>query len=200
MKKNTNILEYVEKYKYKYGISYATDGGSLVKTLGIITGVVWVYTFFMTMLFILGTAMNLKIGFADFDYIANAFITIIVGAAVMIAGAALYVCRLKIAGCAAVIIAQPFMVFSYSHLMKDASGISLNLSFYWRHAVPAAVLALLAVWIIVVLIRAKVKTNKLYNTLVEGLYKQYGTKDGEKLTEQQWDEFLSRYNPYKQIT
>ena len=37
MKKNANILEYVEKYKYKYGISYAVDGGKLVNTLSVLS-------------------------------------------------------------------------------------------------------------------------------------------------------------------
>ena len=49
------------------------------------------------------------------------------------------------------------------------------------------------------LIRANIKTNKLYDTLIDGLYKQYGKKDGESLTEEQWDEFLTKYNPYKRM-
>ena len=71
------------------------------------------------------------------------------------------------------------------------------MSFYWRHAVPAVILFGLSVWIMIVLIRAKIKTNKLYDMLVEGLYKQYGKNDGETLTETEWDEFLTQYNPHK---
>ena len=55
MKKNANILECVEKYKYKYGISYAIDGGRLVSTLSVISYFVWIYTIFMTALFIIST-------------------------------------------------------------------------------------------------------------------------------------------------
>ncbi len=196
MKKNANILEYVEKYKYKYGISYAQEGGKLVKTLSVISYIVWIYTFFMTALFLISTGLMLSVGNADFSYIANSFITICTGAGVMIAGAALYLCKQKILGAAATIVAQPFMVMAYSHITRNSAGV-INLSFYWRHAVPAAILLCLAIWILVVLIRAKVKTNKLYDMLVDGLYKQYGKKDGETLSEEDWQEFLTQYNPYK---
>ena len=198
MKRNANILEYVEKYKYKYGISYAKDGGRLVNTLSVISYFTWIYTFFMTVLFVLSTALMLSVGQADFNHISNAFITICAGAVAMIAGAALYLCRQKIVGCAVTAAAQPFMVMSYFHITRDSAGM-LNLSFYWRHFIPAAILLCLSVWIAVVLIRANIKTNKLYDMLVDGLYKQYGKKDGENLSETEWEEFLTKYNPYKPI-
>ena len=196
MKKNANILECVEKYKYKYGISYAIDGGRLVSTLSVISYFVWIYTIFMTALFIISTSFMLSVGSADFNYIANSFSTICIGAAVMIAGAVLYLCKQKILGAAATIVAQPVMVMAYFHITRNSAGI-LNMSFYWRHAVPAVILFGLSLWIVIVLIRAKIKTNKLYDMLVEGLYKQYGKNDGETLTETEWDEFLTQYNPHK---
>ncbi len=198
MKMNENILEYIEKYKYKYGISYAQDGGKLVNTISKIAYIVWIYTFFMTMLFVLSTCLMISVGQADFDYIANSFITICIGAVFMVVGAALYLCRQKIVGCAVTVISQPVMVVAFFHVTRDSAGF-LNLSFYWRHAVPGAILLCLAVWVMIVLIRANVKTNKLYNMLVDGLYKQYGKKDGETLAEDEWEEFLAKYNPYKPI-
>ena len=196
MKKNANILECVEKYKYKYGIYYAIDGGRLVSTLSVISYFVWIYTIFMTALFIISTSFMLSVGSADFNYIANSFSTICIGAGVMIAGAVLYLCKQKILGAAATIVAQPVMVMAYFHITRNSAGI-LNMSFYWRHAVPAVILFGLSVWIMIVLIRAKIKTNKLYDMLVEGLYKQYGKNDGETLTETEWDEFLTQYNSHK---
>ena len=44
MKKQANILEYVEKYKYKYGISYADENSNLVKKLSVVTSLVWIYS------------------------------------------------------------------------------------------------------------------------------------------------------------
>ena len=98
------------------------------------------------------------------------------------------------------IIPQPFMMFSFGRFCESIDGIFGYISkFYWCHFIPAVILVILAVWLIVILIRAKVKTNKIYNMLVEGLYAQYGKKDGEKLTEAEWEEFLSEYNPYKPL-
>ncbi len=198
MKKNTNILEYVEKYKYKYGISYAEEGGRLVKTLSAISYIVWIYAFFMTALFILSTSLMFGIGSADFSYIANSFITISTCTFLMIVGAVFYLCHKKIIGCALTLISQPLIVIAYSHITRNSAGI-INFSFYWRHAVPAAILFCLALWIMIVLIRAQVKTTKLYNMLLDGLYRQYGKKDGEKLSEEEWQKFLNEYNPYKQV-
>ena len=197
MKKNTNILEYVEKYKYKYGISYAVDGGKLVKGLTTATSNVWVYSFIMLALSILSFAMNFQGGRLDYNKLSNVFITTIVCTVAMVAAAILFICKQKIIGLAAAIITQPFIVLAYEPI--SVYGIGYVAGFYWKYLVPAIVFVLFATILLFVLIRANVKTNKLYNMLVDGLYKQYGKKDGETLTEAQWNEFLTQYNPYKRI-
>ena len=197
MKKNANILEYVEKYKYKYGISYAQDGGSLVKALSIIIKVIWSYSFFMLALSILSFGVNFGIGKLEYSKFSNVFITTIICTVAMIVAAVLFMCRQKIAGLIVAVITQPFIVLAYEPI--SVYGIGYVAGFYWKYAVPAALFVLFAAVLIFVLIRANVKTNKLYNKLVDGLYKQYGTRDGEKLTDDQWQEFLSTYNPYKPI-
>ncbi len=195
MKKNANILEYVEKYKYKYGIKYAEEGGKLVKTLEIMSAIVWIYSFFMLVLSILSFAMKFAAGIFEYSDFSNTFINTIICAIIMIAAAALFVCRQKITACAIAIVAQILTVLIYAPI--SVYGIGYVASFYWRFLIPAALLIIFAAFLSVVLIRARVKTNRLYNTLVEGIYKQYGTKDGEKLTDEQWQEFLTSYNPYK---
>ena len=78
-------------------------------------------------------------------------------------------------------------------------GIGYVAGFYWKYLVPAIVFVLFAAILLFVLIRANVKTTKLYNMLLDGLYRQYGKKDGEKLSEEEWQKFLNEYNPYKQV-
>ena len=197
MKKNANILDYVEKYKYKYGISYAQEGGKLVKHLSIYTSIVWVYSFFILALSILSFALNFAAGALDYSYLGNVFISTIVYAVVMIVSAAFFVCMKKIVALIIGIAVQPAIVITYMPI--SAYGMGYLPSFYWKFLVPSIVLVILAAILLIVLIRAYVKTTKLYNLLVEGLYKQYGTRDGEKLTDSEWDEFLSNYNPYKQV-
>ncbi len=198
MKKNANILDYVEKYKYKYGIKYAQEGGALVKHLSVYTSIVWVYSFFVLVLSILSFAMNFAAGTLDYSHLSNVFITTIVCAVAMIIAAVFFVCKQKIIGLIVAIVTQPLIVLAYEPI--SVYGMGYLPSFYWKFLVPAIVFVIFAAFLLVVLIRAKVKTNMLYNMLVEGLYKQYGTRDGEKLTDNEWDEFLTNYNPYKQIT
>ncbi len=195
MKKNKNVLNYVEKYKNKYGIKYSIDGGKLVNALSAVCGVIFVYAFLMTLLFVLGTSLTTDFGNIKSDFL-NAFITICIAAAVALAGFVLNICRKKFLGSLFYAIAQPFTFLAFWHITRDSAGF-LNVSFYWRHGVPAAVLFALSIWLIVLLVRAEIKTDKLYNRLLQALYIQYGTKDGEKLTEEQWQEFLNDYNPYK---
>lgn len=195
MKKNANILEYVEKYKYKYGIKYAEEGGKLVKTLGVLSSIVWIYSFFMIMLSIISFSINFAAGIFNYSDHSNVFISTIITAIIMIAAAVLYVCKQKIIACIIAIVAQIFVVLTYAPISVYGAGYMP--SFYWRFVIPAALLIIFAASLLIVLIRANIKTNKLYNTLVEGLYKQYGTQDSEKLTDDQWQEFLTNYNPYK---
>ncbi len=197
MKKYAGILQRVSRLEEKYGIHYAKPEGMLCKYLTFISGAAWIYILFMNLVYILGVCLNLKMGLADFSYIANSFITICICTGGMIVGAALFLCKQKIIGSAVTIVSLPMMIISYSHLMVDIDGLwGYNYSFYWRHAAPAAILAVILIWLLVVLIRAKIKTDKLYNKVVNDLYAQYRTKDGAQLDDAQWEEFLKNFNIY----
>ena len=196
MRKNANILAYVEKYKYKYGISNLSDNDKLMKFLFVVASLAWVYAFFMTMLFILGMLGEFKFGGFDFELYKNSFFSVVIGAVVMIGGAVLHCLKKEIIASILVIASQPIMLLAYSHLMKDPAG-QLNFSFYWRHAIPAAVLVVAAVLIMIIVINGIVKDNRLYNMLLDGIYKQYGKQNGEKLSEAEWQEFLNSYDPVK---
>ena len=165
-----------------------------MKFLFVITSVVWCYAFFMTMMFLLGMLGEFKFGGFDFNLYKNSYFSVLIGAVFMIAGAVLHTLKKDIIASILTIVSQPIMLFAYSYLMKDAAG-QLSFSFYWRHAIPAAVLVLFCVIILAVIINGIVKDNKLYNKLLDGIYKQYGSQNGEKINEEQWQEFLSNYNP-----
>ena len=195
MRKHAAIVSKVNKLEKKYGIKYAKYGGALVKTLFVLLMLAWAYILFMNIIFFCGVGMQLHIGLADYSYISNAFITTIVCTATLIIGACLYFCNFKIIGCAVEILSLPFMLLSFAFLMKDIDGfLGYNSAFYWRHAVPILIFALLVLWLIAVLIRAELKFRKTYRRVVDNLYRVYSTADGEQLTDEQWDEFLSNYN------
>lgn len=194
MKRNANILEYVKKYKYKYGISNVSENTRIMNVLTAFIALSWCYAFFMAVVFILGTSLQIKHGLVDFSYFKNSFISIVTGTTLMIIAAVMFFCKKKIVAFAVSIISQPVIVMAFAHLLKDPIG-DLKWSFYWRHAIPAMVLVVFAAIELIFLINGIIKDNKLYDMLVEGLYKQYGTSDGEKLTDDEWNEFLTNYNP-----
>lgn len=198
MKKNENILNYVEKYKYKYGIKYAEENGKLAKFFSVLVALFWAYDFFVLVLSILSFSLNFKVETLNYQDFDNVFITTIVCAVTMICAAVLFVCGLKVSGCVTAIVTQPFIVFAYESISRYGTGYIL--SFYIKHIIPTVSLTVFGILLIAVILRARIKTAKIYNSLVDGLYKQYGTKDGEKLNDDQWNEFLNNYNPYKQIT
>lgn len=197
MKKNANILDYLEQYKYKYGISYLADNKKLVKGLTVTAVLVWIYTFFWSLMIVLGTLIDLKGGKVFDGDGKNSFITIISCMGLMVVSAVLLCFKDKIFSSAILILSQPVMIMAFAHSTENVTGLGYIAAFYWRHLIPSIILILLSIFILVIFVGAKIKANKLYNFIVEGLYRQYGTKDGEKLTDEQWQEFLSNYNPKK---
>lgn len=195
MKKNENILKYVENYKKKYDIKFAEDGGKLVKTLSIIASVIWIYSFFWLTLSTLSFWLNFSTGALAYGDFKKVFWVTVASAVVMIAAAALFVCNKKIIGSVIAVIPQIAIILTYKPI--NVYGMGYRPKYYFAYLIPALLLILAVVCLCFVLIRAIVKNNKLYGKIVDELYKQHGTRDGEKLDEQQWQEFLANYNPYK---
>ncbi len=193
MKKYESIMKRVRRVEEKYGINYAKVGGKLFKGVTVVAAIAWIYMFLMNLMFILSMSLALSIGQADFSFIGNAFVTVCAGSALMILGAVLFFVKFKITGSAICLGGLPFMVLAFANHLKDSLGfLGFKLSFYWRHSVPALILAIMLVWLIVIAVRERVKTEKQYKKIVDNLYATYHTGDDE-LTEEQWQEFLENY-------
>ncbi len=195
MKKNENILQYVEKYKEKYGIKYAQKNSKSVKGLSVAFLVSWVYSFLILFLWTISFTMNFANDVHDFSDYKEVFVVTVAAAVLMLVSMVFYIFKKKVVSSAVAAFVQPFVVASYARI--SVYGMGYIASFYWAFLVPACLVVIFAAALMFILIRAEVKTNKLYKKIVDGLYDQYSTKDGEKLTEEQWQEFLSCYNPYK---
>lgn len=195
MKKNQNILNYVDKYKEKYGIKYADNGSPLIKGLGVAAIIVWCYSLLILITSVFSFILKFKSGIFAYTDFKSVFITTVACSVLMIISAVFYVINKKVIASVVAIITQLASVLTYMPISVYADGYMA--SFYWKFVIPAALIILIAVAISFILIRAAIKTNKIYNSLVDGIYNQYGSKDGQKLSEKQWQEFLNNYNPYK---
>ena len=203
MKKNVNILDYVEKYKYKYGISYLGENVKIIKWITALNILSVIYAFFWSLITILGTLIDLKSGESFTNGGKNSFISIIFCAAIMLIVLILYCVKqnfiLKMVETISLIITQFVSIVAFWHVTDDVTGLHHITAFYWRHLIPSILVIIFSSLILGLVLSVRLKTNKLYNTIVDGLYKQYGKQDGETLTEAEWENFLTEYNPYKKI-
>ncbi len=195
MKRQANILEYVEKYKYKYGISYAKEGSNLVKRLYFVIKIlliclcIWIPIFDASLLFnaqgkdFAFSAINSNMYRVEFYTLMGCFVLLV--AILILAKKSKYFLS-------AALLILPVAISCFKTCTQV--GLGYKTSFYYG-AVPAYAAILLIAVIMFILIRAEIKTKRIYDMLVEGLYKQYGTENGEKLNEDEWQEFLKKYNP-----
>lgn len=195
MKREANILDYVEKYKYKYGISYADEKSNLVKRIYIFIKIFLIYL--VAYILIFNTSLLFNSQKKDFSFSAindSAYAKdyyILLGCFLFLIVTLICAKKNKLFTAAGLII-LPVAV----ECLKDATRDGLNyMTSFYCGAIPAYVAVLLITALLFILIRAKIKTKRIYDMLLDGLYRQYGTENGEKLNEDEWQEFLKKYNP-----
>lgn len=198
MKLQQNILNRVRQVEEKRGIVYARTDGKLYKALKFLYIVLLVYTFIINALFVLSNFM-VYYGTDSFKDVKKPIITVICGTLCFIAS--LFVLRFKDkiwANIATIILnllpcVLTFLV--YANLMEDSLGLfGYKYSFYWRHSVPLALIAVFSIWLSVLALRANIKTKKQYKKITENLYDQYHiSEENEQLSEEEWEEFIKNY-------
>ena len=198
MKLQQNILNRVRKVEEKRGIVYAKTDGKLYKTLKVFYIIFLVYTFIINALFVLSNFM-VYYGTDSFKGLKKPIITVICGTFCFIAS--LFVLRFKdkiwanIATLILNLLPSLLTVLVYANLMEDSLGLfGYKYSFYWRHSVPLALIAVFAIWLSVLALRANIKTKKQYKKITETLYNQYHiSEENEQLSEEEWQEFIENY-------
>ena len=198
MKKNKNILEKVESYKYKRGISFATAQGTLYKTFKIIATVAFVWFLVFNLLYILSGFLNLSD--VNTNEIKENLISIMCCTALLSFGFILNCTKLHLIG--SLIIPLPLiynilifyqMISSVSNNSDviDASNYILNMPplFYYRHLIPAFLLLICCIVMAIIDIRANIKNNKLYDHIASCLYKEQFSADAD-LSEEEWSKLI----------
>ena len=198
MKLQQNILNRVRKVEEKRGIVYAKTDGKLYKTLKVFYIIFLVYTFIINALFVLSNFM-VYYGTDTFNSVKKPIIIVICSTLCFIAS--LFVLRFKdkiwanITTIILNLLPCVLTVLVYANLMEDSLGLfGYKYSFYWRHSVPLALIAVFAIWLSVLALRANIKTKKQYKKITENLYNQYHiSEENEQLSEEEWQEFIENY-------
>ncbi len=195
MKMEPKILQRVRMIEEKNGIHYAKTDGKLYKGLRVCYSLVFFYTLFIHLLYIIG--MFLTYGKTDqMKNVAAPLITVLVCTAFIIVGYVLSFFRWKLVACMVSVLPEILLIFTFGNILQDSLGfIGYKPSFYWRHFVPLLLLILLMSWLTLLALRAKYKTETQYKHVLENLYEIYHAKSAAELSEEEWKDFLNSYDP-----
>ena len=188
MKKNKNMLSYIEKYKSKRGINFATTDGALYHSLRVVFTIGFIYIMIFHLLYLL-SAITLKADY--FASVKTIYITVAVCAAGIVLGYILNSTKFKLAGCLVTfvpLIMNLYIFFNISVSEKKFLGTATH--FYYRFAFPALVILFAITFMAIIDIRSKIKTDKLYRHLEEELYRQHKDCNLSSLTSEQWEEII----------
>jgi len=195
MKMYEGVLARVREIEKKRGIKYATTDGNLYKALRILYTVTAIWVFLMNLFFVLGFVIMYS-GTDNMSEALNSIITVSACTLCIIAGYVLNCVKLHIPSLVLNVVPSCFLIPVFASFLKDSLGfLGFKASFYWRHGVPLVLLVLFIVWLSVIALRAKVKTEKQYKKVTENLFSIYNVNSEENVTAEQWEEFLQNYDP-----
>lgn len=199
MKKFDGVLKRVRALEEKNGIKYAKPEGKLYKTLRVLYTLVYIYGMGINLLFIAAMSLMLSSDMATVNDALNSLVTVSVCSLLSIAGFVLMYCKIYLTAGILSIAPLIFTIPVFAVAMEESiEGIlGYRYSFYWRHFLPVLVLTIFMVWMTVIAKRAQIKTDRMYKKVTENLFNMYKLSEGEaeNISEEQWDEFLTNYNP-----
>ncbi len=195
MKKFKSVLDRVDFIENKFGIYYAKTDGALYKTLKAIYSFAFIYTFFINLFTILGTALHI----VDGDYTDSAYnnmVALIVFTAVLLFGSVLLWCKVNIIGSAISFVPTPFILFLFAKELEDKVGLGpFKAEFYYRHLIPLLIMAIVSLWMLIIALRAHIKRNKRYKQILQNVYEIFKLENPDNLSLDDWKDFVENYNP-----
>ncbi len=195
MKMEYNILRRVRMIEEKNGIHYAKTDGKLFGFLRFFFALSVLYTLFINALYLLGMTMT-HVGTKRFDSVIGSLITVGTCSVFLLAGFILSFVKLHLLSGIFSILSALFLIPTFAGFLDDPFGfLGYKPSFYFRHFIPLALVVIFSLLLIIISQRARMKTEKQYKRVLDSLYEIYQTRMTEELSEEQWEEFLSSYDP-----
>lgn len=189
MKMYNSVLERVKILEEKNGISYATTDGKLYKVLKLAFIVLFAYAMLIKSFYFLGSAIANHL---ELNIVTPAVCTVL-----LVAGFVLILVKLHIIGAVLTTAASAILIFTFSGMLVDSYTDRLIPKFYWAHLIPLLLIVMLAIWMTIIAVRAKVKLKRMYNRVAENIYNAYkiNIANGETVEEEKWGEFLEKFDP-----
>jgi len=202
MKKYDGVVLRAEMLEYKKGIEYAKPQGRLYKWLRGLYTLVFVYTFFINLFFVCGMLLNIDAGIRTFSDVSQNVLTVSIATVIALVAVVLMYCKQYVVSGVLGALSLPVTLFVFAPLLKEdmypiEGWFGYKESFFWRHFIPVAVLVFFAVFMTVIVIRAKVLFGRTYKKVCDDLFEKYKSELGEDeiTTEEGWEKYLSNYRP-----
>lgn len=196
MKKFKGVLERAEYLDWKNGKTYQKADGSLYKGLKIVYFICFIYTFFINLMFCLSYAMQIDSGIRTKDDVKYIVITAVI-TLIMLLGVIFDFGKLKLTACILSIPSVSFLAVMFGVLMRPEDTPDLIFgfqpSYLWRHFFPLIIMLFLAVFKLVIVISARVKSNNSYKKVLETLYVAF-YEENPDADETDWLKFIENYN------
>jgi len=190
MKKNPKILDRVEQYKRKKGISYINADSTFFKTSKVFLCIFFAWAIVMNLLTVL--SWSLKIGTEGFKYVSISFYTILIVSLLSIAGFVLVFTRKKLIGVIISPVASILTIIAYAPLLKDATmKLGYKTIFFTRHLIPHAGITVFSLIMLFTLLIYHFKSNVLYKKLEKTIYEEYTAKKEKDNLNITWEEYLN---------
>ncbi len=196
MKKYSGVLKKLREVEEKRGISYARTDGKLYKGIKIVHIIAAVWALIMNSLFMISIWLNFA-GTEKMAQLSNLMITVAVCSVLLLAGLILNCLKINIIGAVLSVVDGVILILTFGRQLEDVLGFwGFKPVFYWRHLIPLLLVIITAVWLAVIALREKIKTDKLYKKVLAGLYDNFRHKeDITEVGDEEWEEFLKNYNP-----
>lgn len=198
MKKYDSIMRRVVEVEEKAGIVYARPDGALYRGLRTCFTLAYFYKLFMNLIYV-GGSIFMHYDSETFVMATETVITVSICTAVMIIGWVLLYTKLKIIANFVSIVALPVQLTAFAGVMRDSLG-QIRSQYYWMHLVPIIIMLLFAVWMLVIIFRARYLTNAQYKRIVGNLYDTYHEKisgdNPDGISDELWEDFLKNYDAH----
>lgn len=190
MKKNSKILDRVEQYKQKKGISYINSDSRVFKTSKVFLCIFFAWAIVMNLLTVL--SWSLRIGTENFKYISTSFYTVLFISLLSIAGFVFVFTKIKLIGAIISSVASIFTIITYAPLLKDATlKLGYKTIFFTRHLIPHTAIAIISLIMLSILLIYYFKSNSLYKKIEKTIYEEYAVKKEKDNLNITWEEYLA---------
>ena len=192
MKKYSGVLKKVREIEEKKGIEYARTNGKLYKGVKIFHILTMTWALVTNLFFLFGVLIKFE-GEERLAELEGLILTIALCSLGLILGFVLSCLKVIIVGGAASVVSSVMLIVTYGRELSDVLGFwGFKPSFYWRHLIPLVLAVITIVWLIIIAVRERIKTDSLYKKVSEGLYEEF--KKNSENTDEEWEEFLKNYN------